>query len=203
MTPLEIPKHIKALIFDIDGTLVDTMPTHYKACQIACRKHGFDFPLDFFINNAGRPTLSVFEDLIKEKEIDLDGRALGIEKEKILENLISEFTPMPTIADTAIAYYNKLPMALGTGGTKLIAAKTVQAVHLDKYFDIVVTADDVQHYKPHPETFIKCADQMKIAPEHCLVFEDGEPGIKAAIDAGMEYIDIRKVVAEPDYSAFI
>ena len=203
MTPLEIPSHIEALIFDIDGTLVDTMPTHYKACQLACKKYGFDFPLEFFISNAGRPTLAVFEDLIKEKKINLDGRQLGIEKEIILESLIEEFTPMPIIADTALHYFNKLPMALGTGGTKLIATKTVDIVNLASYFDVVVTADDVEHYKPHPETFLKCAEQMGISPEKCLVFEDGEPGIQAAISAGMEYLDIRKIVGEPNYSEFI
>ena len=203
MTSLEIPPHIEALIFDIDGTLVDTMPTHYKACQITCRKYGFDFPLEFFVANAGRPTLAVFEDLIKEKRFDLDGRKLGIEKEIVLESLIEEFTPMSIIADTAIQYFKKLPMALGTGGTRLIAKKTIEAVQLEDYFDVVITADDVKDFKPHPETFLICAEQLGVAPEKCLVFEDGEPGIEAAISANMEYIDIRKIVGEPNYSALI
>jgi len=199
MTPLEIPSHIEALIFDIDGTLIDTMPTHYKASQMACQKHGFDFPLGFFISNAGRPTLTVFEDLIKLKKLKLDGRKLGIEKELIFETLINEFTPMAIIADTAIKYYKKLPMALGTGATTYIAKKTIEVVNFESYFDVIVTADDVTHHKPHPETFLKCAEQIGVTPEKCLVFEDGEPGIKAAISAGMEYIDIRKIVGEPNY----
>jgi beta-phosphoglucomutase family hydrolase len=203
MSPLTIPSHIKALIFDIDGTLVDTMPTHYKACQLACRKHGFDFPLDFFISQAGKPTLAVFEDFINQKNIDLDGRQLGIEKELILEGLINEFTPMPIITETAIQYFNKLPMALGTGGTRHIATKTIEAVNLQSYFNVVVTADDVKHYKPHPETFLKCAEQLGIDPATCLVFEDGEPGIEAAKSAGMEYLDIREIIGQPDYSKHI
>lgn len=201
MTTLTIPSHIEALIFDIDGTLVDTMPTHYKACQLACRKHGFDFPLEFFISQAGKPTLAVFEDLIQKKGLDLDGRQLGIEKELILETLINEFTPMPIIAETALEYFDKLPMALGTGGTKHIATKTIEAVKLQDYFDVVVTADDVEHYKPHPETFLKCAEQLGVEPSACLVFEDGQPGIEAAKSAGMEYLDIREIVGQPDYSA--
>lgn len=201
MTTLTIPSHIEALIFDIDGTLVDTMPTHYKACQLACWKHGFDFPLEFFISQAGKPTLAVFEDLIQKKGLDLDGRQLGIEKELILETLINEFTPMPIIAETALEYFDKLPMALGTGGTKHIATKTIEAVKLQDYFDVVVTADDVEHYKPHPETFLKCAEQLGVEPSACLVFEDGQPGIEAAKSAGMEYLDIREIVGQPDYSA--
>ena len=203
MKHLDIPLHIKALIFDIDGTLVDTMPTHYKACQLACRKHGFDFPLDYFLSEAGRPTLSVFEDLVKKLGLDLDGTKLGSEKELILESLIGEFTPMPIISDTAIHYFNKLPMALGTGGTRLIAKKTMEQVKMDSYFDIVITADDVKQHKPHPETFLKAAEQLGIAPEHCLVFEDGEPGIKAAKAANMEVLDIRTIVPSSNYSSFI
>lgn len=199
----QVPKNIEALIFDIDGTLVDTMPTHYKACQIACKKHGFDFPLDFFLSEAGRPTLSVFEDLIENMNLDLNGRQLGIEKELILETLIDEFKPMPIIADTAIHYHNKLPMALGTGGTKIIAQKTIEAVNMTSYFDIVVTADDVKNYKPHPETFLKAAEKLKIKPESCLVFEDGEPGINAAKSAGMHVLDIRTITPNPNYSSLI
>jgi len=203
MKSITIPNNIEALIFDIDGTLVDTMPTHFKACQIACRKYGFDFPLEYFIASAGRPTLSVFEDFVKDNNINLDGRKLGIEKEQILETLIGEFTPMPIVADLAIESFKKLPMALGTGGTKIIAQKTMDAVDLATFFDIVVTADDVKHHKPHPETFLSCAEQLGVKPEKCLVFEDGEPGIQAAISAGKEYVDIRKFVGEPDYSAFL
>ena len=203
MKHLEIPSHIEALIFDIDGTLVDTMPTHYKACQLACKKQGFNFPLEYFLSEAGRPTISVFEDLIKSLGLNLDGRQLGIEKELILESLIGEFKPMPIIADTAIHYYKKLPMALGTGGTRLIAKKTMEQVKLDSLFEIVVTADDVKLHKPHPDTFLKAAEQLGIAPEKCLVFEDGEPGIQAAKAAQMEVLDIRKIVPASDYSEFI
>jgi len=203
MKHLEIPSHIKALIFDIDGTLVDTMPTHYKACQLACNKHGFNFPLEYFLSEAGRPTLSVFEDLIKKLGLDLDGRQLGIEKELILESLIGEFKPMPIISDTAIYYHNKLPMALGTGGTKIIAQKTMTQVKLNSLFEVVITADDVSQHKPNPETFLKAAEQLNIAPEACLVFEDGEPGIEAAKSANMEVLDIRTVVPTPNYEELI
>ena len=76
-------------------------------------------------------------------------------------------------------------------------------MQLEDYFDVVITADDVKDFKPHPETFLICAEQLGVAPEKCLVFEDGEPGIEAAISANMEYIDIRKIVGEPNYSALI
>lgn len=118
----------------------------------------------------------------------------------MLETLMNEFKPMPIISDTAIHYYKKLPMALGTGGTKAIATKTMKIVKLDSYFDILVTADDVKNHKPHPDTFLQAAEQLGISPERCLVFEDGEPGINAAKAANMEVLDIRKVTPKSDYS---
>ncbi|MDB4834964.1 HAD-IA family hydrolase [Cyclobacteriaceae bacterium] len=199
MIYFEVPSHIKGLIFDIDGTLVDTMPIHYKACRVACQKYGFDFPLDYFLAKAGRPTLTVFEEYVQEYGIDRDGRALGVEKELILESLIPEFKPMPVIAETAKKYFGKLKMALGTGGTDYIATKTLEAADMNKYFNILISADDVTNYKPHPETFLKAAEAMGLKPSECLVFEDAEPGIKAAIDGGFEVLDIRTVTPEPIY----
>ena len=203
MKYFEINDDIEGLIFDIDGTLVDTMPTHFKACQLACKKHGFEFPLDYFLKKAGRPTLTVFEEFVKDYNISLDGRALGIEKETILETLISEFKPMPIIADTAIHYHGKIKMSLGTGGTEYIATETIKAADLTSYFDIMVSADDVTNFKPHPETFLKCAEKMGVSPEKCLVFEDGQPGIDAAIAAGMQFLDIRTITPAPNYNNLI
>ncbi len=76
-------------------------------------------------------------------------------------------------------------MSVGTGGYRRLAQKSLEILELDKYFDILVSADDVTHPKPHPETFLKCAGLMKVEPQFCQVFEDGEPGIKAAEAAGM------------------
>ena len=195
----KVPDHIEALIFDIDGTLVDTMPTHYKSCRIACLKHGFDFPLDYFLAKAGRPTLTVFEEFVGDYNIDYDGRTLGLEKETLLEEMIPEFKPMPVIAETARQYHGKLKMALGTGGTRDIAKRTIEAAQLSQFFDVLVSADDVTNFKPHPETFLIAAETLGVSPDKCLVFEDAEPGLKAARDGGFEVLDIRTVVPEMVY----
>jgi HAD superfamily hydrolase (TIGR01549 family) len=107
---------------------------------------------------------------------------------------------MPIIANTAKHYFGQLKMSLGTGGTRQIAEKTIKAAKLEKYFDIMVTADDVEFYKPHPQTFLKCAEKMELSPKKCLVFEDGEQGIKAAVNAGMPYLDVRTILPTTNYS---
>lgn len=188
---IKLPDNYKALIFDLDGTLADTMPAHYKACQIVCNKYGFDFPEDFFYAEAGKPTLEVFELLMEKIGKDLDGRALGVEKEAVFLTLIHEIKPLELIAEIARENKNKVPMAIGSGGQRISVDLTLDAIGMTGYFDSVVSCDDVTKYKPHPETFLKAAKEMGVDPEDCVVFEDGEPGIDAAKAGGMMVVDIR------------
>ena len=78
-----------------------------------------------------------------------------------------------------------MPMAVGTGGYKRLAWKTMNILGLDKYFDILVSAEDIQRPKPFPDTFLKCAELMRVEPGGCEVFEDALLGIQAAKSAGM------------------
>ena len=87
-------------------------------------------------------------------------------------------------------YHGQLPMAVGTGGLTRLAWKTMEIVGVDQYIDIVVSSEDVTHYKPHPETFMRCAELMGVEPADCQVFEDGMLGIQAAKDGGMMVTDV-------------
>jgi beta-phosphoglucomutase-like phosphatase (HAD superfamily) len=189
---IKFPCNYKALIFDLDGTLADTMPVHYKACQIVCNKYGFDFPEDFFYAEAGKPTLAVFELLMKKLGKDLDGSLLGIEKETVFLSLIQEVKPLDLIAEIAVFNKGKVPMAIGSGGQRRSVDLTLEAIGMSDYFDIIVSCDDVKKFKPNPETFLKAATQMNVAPKDCLVFEDGDLGINAARDGGMMVVDVRQ-----------
>ena len=81
-------------------------------------------------------------------------------------------------------------MAIGTGGSRRLALKTLEVIGLDRYFDILVSSEDVNQFKPHPETFLKCAELMGVEPADCEVFEDGILGIEAAQAAGMMVVDV-------------
>jgi HAD superfamily hydrolase (TIGR01509 family) len=82
-------------------------------------------------------------------------------------------------------------MSVGTGGHRDAVERTLEITGLKKYFDIIVTANDVGSYKPDPETFLKCAELMKVDPPYVEVFEDSELGIQAAHNAGMIVTDVR------------
>jgi len=99
--------------------------------------------------------------------------------------------PIEPVAEIARKYYGKLPMAVGTGGHREAVEQTLIITGLRKYFDIIITANDVDNFKPHPETFLKCAELMNVEPEFCEVFEDGDLGLEAAQMAGMIATDVR------------
>ena len=189
---IKLPLHFKAFIFDLDGTLADTMPIHYKACRIVCNKNGFDFPEDYFYQEAGKPTLEVFKSLIDKLEIKgVDSEELGREKEQAFLELIKWVKPLPVVEEVARFYKGKIPMAIGSGGQRKTVDLTLNIIGFNDFFDSIVTCDDVEKYKPDPETFLKAALQMGVEPRDCVVFEDGEPGINAALRAGMMVVDVR------------
>lgn len=191
---IPVDKNIKALIFDIDGTLLDTMPIHFKACQIACSKYGFEFPLDFFYETAGTPTFEVFEMLGKKLNINANFKQIAIEKEEKYIELATDVKLIPAAEELIKRFEGILPMACGTGGTREIADINLKSSNTEHYFQSVITCDDITRPKPDPETFLKAAKALGVAPEYCQVFEDGDLGIKAAIDAGMVATDIRKYI---------
>lgn len=180
----------KGLIFDLDGTIVDTMPAHFFAWREALLNENIDFTPDLFAKFAGVTNSSIIEKLNGMFGTCIDAVKKSEEKENIFLRTISRTKVVEPVAEIIQKYHGHLPMSVGTGGHRAVAEKTLSITGMDRFFDVLVTADDITHPKPHPETFLKCAALMNIPPEYCQVFEDGTPGIKAAEDAGMKVVDV-------------
>jgi HAD superfamily hydrolase (TIGR01509 family) len=115
----------------------------------------------------------------------MDPEKISALKELEYEKIMHKMKPVRPVIELVEKYHGKMPMAVGTGGNKRLAWKSLELLKLDNYFDILISMEDVIHAKPHPETFLKCAMKMEVSPGVCQVFEDGEPGMKAAKAAGM------------------
>lgn len=185
MKKIEINPDAKALIFDLDGTLADSMPVHFIAYKNILSDYGIDFTPELFATLAGIPAVQTIERLNEMFGTKMDPYKTGHLKEAEYEKIMHKMKPITPVVEIVKEYYGKLPMSVGTGGYRRLAQKSLEILGLDKYFDVLVSADDVTHPKPHPETFLKCAGLMGVEPQFCQVFEDGEPGIKAAEAAGM------------------
>ncbi len=188
---LKVEPHIKGLIFDIDGTLINSMPVHFKSWQAIAKTYGFEYPEALFFKNSGRSTGSIVALINIEQGLHLDPEEIIQAKKSSYRKLAVKIEPIPQVLKIVTEYCGKLPMALGTGEYRDIATANIKAAGLNKYFDIMVSADDVTHPKPDPETFLKCAELMQVAPEACQVFEDGDLGLEAARRCGMVATDVR------------
>ena len=93
--------------------------------------------------------------------------------------------------DVVRHYYQQKPIALGSGSNRQIIDMLMQKLDIKHYFNAIVSADDVKEHKPHPETFLRCAELAKAEPSRCIVFEDADLGVKAGLSAGMDVFDVR------------
>lgn len=189
---LEINPKAKGLIFDLDGTLADTMPIHFIAWRNAAAKYGVEFTPELFDKLAGIPLYPTVEKINEIFGTHIDPKEMGDIKETEFEANMHLTPEIKVVTDIVRKYHGKLPMAVGTGGSRRLALKTLDIIGLSGYFEVLVTSEDVKHYKPNPETFLKCAEQMGVAPADCEVFEDGILGIQAAQTAGMMVVDVTK-----------
>jgi len=179
-------------IFDLDGTLVDTMPLHYRAWDEAMRRAGMPGQLDLelFYSLGGVPTRRVAELLGEHYRLGLDADAVFHEKEELFLEMVHEATviePVVAFARRAAATH---PLAIASGGPRPVVSHSLQVLGLTELFPVVVTSDDVTHGKPAPDMFLLAARQMGVPPERCLVFEDAEPGMQAARVAGMALVRV-------------
>ena len=188
---IEIPPHIRGLVFDCDGTIADTMPAHYRAWAAALGEHGVEFPEALFYEMGGIPTPKIVEILNERHGHNMPVMETALYKESLFEKLIPEVMPIEPVVNVIREYHGALPMAVATGGFRHVCHKTLDALHLREKFQAIVCAEDVTHGKPAPDIFLEAARRLGVEPKLCMAFEDANLGIQAATAAGMLVIDVR------------
>ncbi len=186
-----VSQEIEGLIFDFDGTVVDSMPAHYLSWRAAFSEFGAEFTERFCYDYAGLSLTAVVETYNREMGTTLAPAEVVALKNKKHLSYNDHIHPIPEVMDLIDRYFGKLPMAVATGGMREVTAPLITALGLIDYFVTVVYSDDVKRSKPHPDAFLQAARAMGIAPDRCEVFEDGEAGLEAARRAGMKATDIR------------
>ena len=185
------PEPYRALIFDCDGTLADTMPAHYRAWRAALNAQQADMEEAYFYAMAGWPSPDIIRRLNHEFGYTLPVDFTHHDKERRYVESLAGATEVKAVADIARAHAGVIPMAVASGGMRSVVETTLETVGLRGLFDFVVTADDVEHGKPAPDIFLRAAELMQVSPADCIVYEDGDPGMEAARRAGMRAVDVR------------
>lgn len=190
---IDFPKDgFEAVIFDCDGTLVDSMPAHFDAWCEALASYGAGgiFKEDVFFAMGGRPTKDIVVDLNSEYGLKLDPSTIALAKREAFLGKLHKVEFIEEVADFARSLRGRVPLAVASGGSRYVVEKTLRLLDCSDWFDEVVTADDVVNGKPSPDIFLHAAKLLGVAPERCLVIEDAPPGVLAAQAAGMKVITI-------------
>lgn len=188
---IPVPAGVKGLIFDLDGTILDSMPLHFKAYNHSLEPWGVKYAHDVFLSRGGIPTRDTMEMIARENAIENFSVGEALQRKRIyVDNNLDQITLIEPVMEIIKSYHGKLPMAVGTGSNRETVTRMFEMFGLGDYFEHVVTATDVQNFKPHPETFLKCSELIGIDPKDCVVFEDGKPGMIAAETAGMQVVDV-------------
>lgn len=179
----------RAIVFDMDGTLIDSMGVHLQAWKQTCEHFGYPFERAYIHSLGGVPTRQTAVLLNKRYQLMHDVDAVAEQKHQAWQSLQ---TGNPLLIDETyqvlLRHQGKLKMGIGTGADRPSALQILHKTDLLSRIETLVTASDVSHGKPHPETFLTVAQNMGIPPGECVVFEDTDIGRQAAHAAGMDCI---------------
>jgi HAD superfamily hydrolase (TIGR01509 family) len=189
----------QGFIFDLDGTLVDTMPAHFVAWTATAARHGLTFPEARFYALGGVPTAKIAAILIAEAGLSLDAAEIALEKEqRYYDGLASgdSIRPIKVVLEIArdLRERNAGPLAIASGSVRRLITRTIDALGIADWFAAVVAAEDTARHKPEPDVFLEAARRIDVDPANCTVYEDTDIGLEAARRAGMAAVDVRTLL---------
>jgi len=184
---------IRAVIFDMDGVIVDSEPAHIEAEKRIMMQHGIKATTEDLRSYTGTTAEFEFTDLISKHHLRTTPEKLIREKDVILFELLEKETQPTKGVITLIKDLKQHGFKLGiaSSGRGKLVFYFLKKLKIEHLFDTVVCAEDITHSKPHPEIFMKAAERLREEPENCIVIEDSKLGVEAAKRAGMKCIGFR------------
>ena len=182
---------VEGLIFDCDGTLVDSMPIHWECWHETFEQFGATCPHDFLDKLKGVPTHGIIAAFNEQFGYDFNVEAFTEAKENLAKQKLLQVKAIEPVTSLVYDFHGKLPMAVASGGPFETVKLSLDATGLSQYFEVYITADDPVNPNPSPDIFLEAARRIGVHPEKCQVFEDADMGVQAAVAAGMKITDVR------------
>ena len=193
-------KELHAVVFDMDGVIIDSEPNHYRAI---CEAIGSEMTLsydDFLSRFAGRDERFAMGEMAKELGIEYDEdlfQEWSRRKAEAYAQFVSEHAePMPGAVDFVSTVARVMPVGLATGSRRSdvnAALRVLAGGRLEGVFQTIVTSEDVPNPKPHPATYLKAVENLGFQPSECVAFEDSPNGIKSAKQAGLRVVGVTAI----------
>ncbi|PLW80606.1 hypothetical protein C0585_01655 [Candidatus Woesearchaeota archaeon] len=183
---------IKAVIFDMDGVLLNSMPMHLEIWKNLFEKYGIDFSLEIFEKYNGTSSYGIAKNLVEKFNLEISVEELvneKHEKEKEMQDEMLDLFP-DTLKIIEVLKSKDLKVGVATSAMEDMTTYVKERFGLDKQVDNFIEAKDVSRTKPDPEIFLKCAEKLGVEPSNCVVVEDAINGILAAQKGGMISVGI-------------
>lgn len=182
---------IKAVIFDVDGVLLNTIPHHFKAWKKLFTEQGINFTFQDYLDKVnGIPRLSGISNImphLNKKDLEI----LASKKQSYFSKLITENPPKPLGGVVnLLKELKKNKIKLAAASSSKNAAQLLEKAGLSKYFDVIVGGHDFTKSKPDPDLFLVASKKINISPNNCIVVEDASIGVQAAKNANMKTVGI-------------
>ena len=191
--------NIKSIIFDMDGVIFDTELVYLEIWSKVFEKYGYKLQKEVYAEVLGTGRENVKKVFLNNYGNELPIDKMYREKDEDLEKAVDKGIPLKQGAYEILSYLknNNYKIALATSASNDRALKQLRYADIEKFFDVIVSRDDVKETKPNPDIFLKAAKKLNVNPNECIVIEDSSAGIKAAFNAGMAGIHVVDL-KEPD-----
>lgn len=184
---------LKAVIFDMDGVLIDSTKYIWGSFNIILKKFGINFSnkdIKRYLGCSLRDQLRMWkEEYNFDYSLDKFSREAWETQFKLIKKDL-HFNKSLNIFLQELKI-NNIKLAVATSSMKFRAEKILQVLQIRDFFDVLVTAEDVKKHKPNPDIFLEAAKQLNEKPADCVVFEDAVNGVRAAIDGGMKVVAVK------------
>jgi len=186
---------IRACIFDLDGVIVDTAHYHYLAWKRLAHELGIDLTVEDNEKLKGVSRMHSLEIILQMGGVSLsqhDKEILANKKNSWFVDYVERMAPeeiFPGVKELIHQLKDK-GMKIALASSSKNAVTVLQLLHIQSEFDAIVDGTMITHSKPHPEIFLLAAKKLNIDPSECLVFEDAESGVEAALAAGMKCVGV-------------
>jgi beta-phosphoglucomutase-like phosphatase (HAD superfamily) len=196
--------HSKAFIFDLNGTMIDDMAYHIQAWHQLLNYFGANLSYEAVKEQCYGKNDELLERIFPGRFSDKEKENISIEKERRYQQ---EFRPRMKLINglgglLEATYTNSIKMAIGSAAIRFNIDFVLDGLNIRNYFSSIVSADDVSKSKPDPETYLKCADELQVLPQDCIVFEDSPKGVEAAANANMKAVVITTMSEESEFSQY-
>ncbi len=192
-----------AVIFDMDGVIIDSNPAHKIALKQFCEKYGYRLDDEQLLKRIyGRTNKEWIADLFGRKLTAEEVHYYEEEKEEIFRQIFKkDLVTLPGLPDFLDKLrQNNIPCAIGTSAPRSNVDYVLAGTGIEKYFSAILDESDVEHGKPNPEIYLKVAARLKFSPGQCLVFEDSLSGITAAQAAGCKVVGVTTTHTKEEFS---